>query len=151
MVRGVGAQTVLRVRANVKVSTMTIDEIKNKSDLIKDLIANAKFRIAIDELKNFIEELGDDDLENNIIIISARYNHDYLQKLLGTSDNEIELNKLIKSLLSILRIVEKTAKEKIKPNENLPIIDNGFDNKMEISIEKFREKVSLFEDFDNKR
>jgi DNA-directed RNA polymerase beta subunit len=92
---------------------MNSQYVENQVQGIRTEIKRARFEDALSLLENFIQQIGDKELDKQIITLTARYNVDIKEKLIGIKDKDNELNKLINALTQILGEAKEIALEKI--------------------------------------
>jgi hypothetical protein len=88
--------------------------IEEQYNLVKSLIKRDKKREALECLEIFIEKISDQDLENKVISLWAKYNSLVTETIKGTSSSDvtIELNKLTQSMMLLLQESKQIAIEK---------------------------------------
>lgn len=92
---------------------MNSQYVENQVQKIRTEIKRARFDDALGLLEEFIQQIGDKELDKQIITLTARYNVDIKEKLIGIKDRDNELNKLINALTQILGEAKEIALEKI--------------------------------------
>lgn len=92
---------------------MTSQYVETQVQSIRSEIKRARFDDALSQLEEFIQKIGDKELDKQIIALTARYNVDIKEKLIGVKDRDNELNKLINALTQILGEAKEIALEKI--------------------------------------
>jgi len=97
---------------------MTFTEINKRVKAIRELIKKVKFEDALSELENFIEEIGDKELDKEIIALTARYNADRKAGRLGVKDNYKNQNEIIYAMTEVLSEAKEMAVDKATPKEN---------------------------------
>lgn len=85
---------------------------------VKDALMQGKTDSALEKLERFISLLSDDDLENQIVSLSSRYNRFKREKIQGTisAENTTEFNAIDASIMSLLRQVKQAAIEEASMN-----------------------------------
>ncbi len=91
---------------------MTFTEINKRVKAIRERIKKVKFEDALSELENFIEEIGDKELDKEIIALTARYNVDKKEGRLGVKNDYKNQNEIIYAITEILNETKETAFEK---------------------------------------
>lgn len=97
---------------------MTFTEINKRVKAIKELIKKVKFEDALSELENFIEEIGDKELDKEIVALTARYNADKKAGRLGVKDNYKNQNEIIYAMTEVLSEAKEMAVDKTTPKED---------------------------------
>lgn len=97
---------------------------------IKDLVRDSKLEIALEEIQKLVNELGEVELENEVIIIQNRFKTLKRKIRLGTikSDEEnVETNRILKSTLDFISQLEseKLSLNYKKENKQLPSLSEG--------------------------
>jgi len=93
---------------------MNHQEIELKFSKIKNSIKKGKIQEALEKLEKFIDLTDDDDLENEIVSLTSRFNILKKDKNLGlkNSEDNKNLNELIHSTMALLRETKMLAIEK---------------------------------------
>ncbi len=80
---------------------------------IRNTIMQGKTNAALEKLEDFISLLGDDELENQIVSLTSRYNRFMREKIQGTisGGNNTEQNLIDTSLMTLLRESKQIAIE----------------------------------------
>lgn len=120
---------------------MNSQYVENQVHEIQTEIKRARFDDALGLLEEFIQQIGDKELDKQIITLTARYNVDIKEKLIGIKDRDNELNKLISALTQILGEAKEIALEKITlkaTNELEKLNERGTD-----SVEKLEKLNKL--------
>ncbi|HHH52411.1 MAG TPA: hypothetical protein ENK91_02025, partial [Bacteroidetes bacterium] len=81
---------------------MNFTEIHDKVRRIRELIKKVRFEDALTELENFIQEIGDKELDKEIIALTARYNQEVKEGRLGIKSDYENQNKIIYTITQIL-------------------------------------------------
>lgn len=92
---------------------MTTQYVENQVQSIRTEIKRARFGDALIQLETFIQRIDDKELDNQIVALTARYNVDIKEKLIGVNENDNERNKLISALTQILGDAKEIALERI--------------------------------------
>jgi len=92
---------------------MTSQYVENIVQSIRGEIKRGRFEEALNLLEAFIQKIDDKELDKQIISLTARYNVDVKEKLIGLKDKNDEQNKLIYALTQILGEAKEIALEKI--------------------------------------
>jgi FMN phosphatase YigB (HAD superfamily) len=92
---------------------MKISEINKLFFDIKNTLMQGRTDSAIEKLKNFVSLLDDDELENQLVSLSSRYNRLKREKIQGTisEESKTEINTIDSSLLHLLRETKQVAVE----------------------------------------
>jgi len=120
---------------------MTSQYVENIVQSIRGEIKRGRFEEALNLLEAFIQKIDDKELDKQIISLTARYNVDVKEKLIGLKDKNDEQNKLIYALTQILGEAKEIALEKITlkaTNELEKLNERGTD-----AIEKLEKSNKL--------
>lgn len=92
---------------------MKHSEISKFYSDVKDALMQGKTDSALEKLEKFISLLSDDELENQIVSLSSRYNRFRREKIQGTisEENRTEFNAIDANIMYLLRQVKQTAIE----------------------------------------
>lgn len=92
---------------------MKHSEISKLYSDVKDALMQGKTDSALEKLEKFISLLSDDELENQIVSLSSRYNRFKREKIQGTisEENRTEFNAIDANIMYLLRQVKQTAIE----------------------------------------
>lgn len=90
--------------------------IHDKVRKIRELIKKARIEDALNEIEKFIEEIGDKELDKEIITLTARYNQEEKEKRLGIKSDYENQNKIIYAMFQILNETKEIAIEKATLN-----------------------------------
>lgn len=91
---------------------MTFTEINNQVKKIREQIKKVRFNEALSELENFIEFIGDKELDKEIIALTARYNIEEKEGRLGMRNDYENQNKIIYAITQVLNETKELAIEK---------------------------------------
>ena len=80
---------------------------------VKDALKQGKTDSALEKLEKFISLLSDDELENQIVSLSSRYNRFKREKIQGiiSEESRTEFNAIVANIMDLLRQVKQTAIE----------------------------------------
>jgi len=82
---------------------------KNSISKIKSNLAMNKLEVAIKDTIKLMQAIKDEELESQAITISARFYKDLGKEIAGTkSEQDVENNRLIVSIIKLLNLAEKT-------------------------------------------
>ena len=132
---------------------MNFTEIHDKVRKIRELIKKVRFEDALNELENFIQEIGDKELDKEIIALTARYNREVKEGRLGIKSDYENQNKIIYAITQILNEAKEIAIEKVtldtgKELENLNEKGNEIierlDKMMKLMIESRILEMEMF-------
>lgn len=116
---------------------MNQDYIRLRIKEIRALIGDFRFKQAFEKLEEFIAEMegeeveGEDerDLLNQLLLLKARYNSVVKAQREGVQENELEMNKITKSLIQLTNMVNEIGlndPEKFKPDpDKIPTVLPG--------------------------
>jgi len=90
---------------------MTYQKIEHHVKNVRNKLKKGKFKEALTGLESFIEYVNDPELDDSFIALSARYSKELEDQLSGIKDNEIEHNKIIRSITALLRTTKEIAIE----------------------------------------
>lgn len=95
----------LKIRINPAELSFRINEIRN-------YIKSNKIRDAINKLENLAKEVGDKNLQNDILLASAQYNREEKNIDFNLDNSKIDQNKAISALIKLVDEIEINAKNK---------------------------------------
>lgn len=92
---------------------MKISEINKLFSDVKNTLMQGKTDLALEKLGSFISLLDDDELENQIVSLSSRYNRFKREKIQGTISEEsrTEFNAIDANIMHLLRETKQVAVE----------------------------------------
>jgi len=87
---------------------------KDSASKIKSNLAMNKLEVAIKDTVRLMQAIKDEELESQAIIISARFYKDLGKEITGTkSEQDVESNRLIVSVIKLINLAEKTINDLI--------------------------------------
>jgi len=91
---------------------MSYEQIELHVESVRSSLKRGRFKEALENLDAFIKSVDDSEIEDIFISLSARYNKEMKDEMLGTKGGEIDQNKMIRSITSLLRLTKELAIEK---------------------------------------
>ncbi len=136
------AQTLDRSSQPRKKEKMNFTEIHDKVREIRELIKKVRFENAPNQLEKFIEEIGDKELDKEIIVLTARYNQEVKEGRFGIKNDYENQNKIIYAIAQILNDAKEIAIEKTTLNTGKEL-ENLNEKGNEIIEESARNPITL--------
>jgi len=95
---------------------------KDSASKIKSNLAMNKLEVAIKDTVRLMQAIKDEELESQAIIISARFYKDLGKEIAGIkSEQDVESNRLIASVIKLLNLAEKTINDLIDESSVLEL------------------------------
>lgn len=97
------------LRKEINIYDEVKDGEKSEFDIIRNFISEGEVELGLRQLLEYVKA-KDDDLYNNVVLISSRHNNIRNDSILGLISQEkysIESNKIVYSILETIKLLEK--------------------------------------------